>query len=188
MLLAAGALLGFLLGQTLLALLIVALGIIAWQIYRLDLLYKWTQNPRKHSMVDSSGQVYLLHRQIAQSKTQNAKRKRKLSTYVSQFRRAISALPDAIVLIDQQGKIEWANSNAKDVLGIRWPADANVRFGDLIRYPEVDNLLKKTVPPTDGVEFNSLLHKGQTINIKCCLLYTSPSPRDQRGSRMPSSA
>ena len=23
---------------------------------------------------------------------------------------------------------------------------------------------------------------------KCCLLYTSPSPRDQRGSRMPSSA
>ena len=25
-------------------------------------------------------------------------------------------------------------------------------------------------------------------DIKCCLLYTSPSPRDQRGSRMPSSA
>ena len=26
------------------------------------------------------------------------------------------------------------------------------------------------------------------INIQNCLLYTSPSPRDQRGSRMPSSA
>ena len=25
-------------------------------------------------------------------------------------------------------------------------------------------------------------------NLKSCLLYTSPSPRDQRGSRMPSSA
>ena len=25
-------------------------------------------------------------------------------------------------------------------------------------------------------------------SISCCLLYTSPSPRDQRGSRMPSSA
>ena len=25
-------------------------------------------------------------------------------------------------------------------------------------------------------------------NVKACLLYTSPSPRDQRGSRMPSSA
>ena len=26
------------------------------------------------------------------------------------------------------------------------------------------------------------------VNLVCCLLYTSPSPRDQRGSRMPSSA
>ena len=29
-------------------------------------------------------------------------------------------------------------------------------------------------------------HNGQLLDI--CLLYTSPSPRDQRGSRMPSSA
>ena len=26
------------------------------------------------------------------------------------------------------------------------------------------------------------------VQVKACLLYTSPSPRDQRGSRMPSSA
>ena len=26
------------------------------------------------------------------------------------------------------------------------------------------------------------------LGLNCCLLYTSPSPRDQRGSRMPSSA
>ena len=30
--------------------------------------------------------------------------------------------------------------------------------------------------------------KVRDIDIKACLLYTSPSPRDQRGSRMPSSA
>ena len=29
---------------------------------------------------------------------------------------------------------------------------------------------------------------GDMNNYNCCLLYTSPSPRDQRGSRMPSSA
>ena len=29
---------------------------------------------------------------------------------------------------------------------------------------------------------------GEKIQNYCCLLYTSPSPRDQRGSRMPSSA
>ena len=36
----------------------------------------------------------------------------------------------------------------------------------------------------------SMEEKHQTISqiLKTCLLYTSPSPRDQRGSRMPSSA
>ena len=31
-------------------------------------------------------------------------------------------------------------------------------------------------------------HDEVILEIKPCLLYTSPSPRDQRGSRMPSSA
>ena len=31
-------------------------------------------------------------------------------------------------------------------------------------------------------------HELVTIGSQICLLYTSPSPRDQRGSRMPSSA
>ena len=29
---------------------------------------------------------------------------------------------------------------------------------------------------------------SEVVSISTCLLYTSPSPRDQRGSRMPSSA
>ena len=31
-------------------------------------------------------------------------------------------------------------------------------------------------------------HLGHEYMLESCLLYTSPSPRDQRGSRMPSSA
>ena len=37
--------------------------------------------------------------------------------------------------------------------------------------------------PTHHPKFNHFLQRYYT-----CLLYTSPSPRDQRGSRMPSSA
>ena len=42
-------------------------------------------------------------------------------------------------------------------------------------------LLGFTLTQKEGVSYNELLNK-------VCLLYTSPSPRDQRGSRMPSSA
>ena len=37
----------------------------------------------------------------------------------------------------------------------------------------------------EGVDWSVLTTKTQAFT---CLLYTSPSPRDQRGSRMPSSA
>ena len=49
-------------------------------------------------------------------------------------------------------------------------------------------VLKKTYVIPDGtiISPNQLL--TFTYTKVCCLLYTSPSPRDQRGSRMPSSA
>ena len=42
----------------------------------------------------------------------------------------------------------------------------------------------------DSSTLNSFAQRYASVDIlfNCCLLYTSPSPRDQRGSRMPSSA
>ena len=51
------------------------------------------------------------------------------------------------------------------------PDERHVKFSDL---QELKNLTNNY----EQIEFN----------IEGCLLYTSPSPRDQRGSRMPSSA
>ena len=75
-----------------------------------------------------------------------------------------------------------------------------ISFRDHVPKCESHGRIAPTVPPrfTQGnysgyctVRFD-VTPEGQTYNIeplKCsCLLYTSPSPRDQRGSRMPSSA
>ena len=40
----------------------------------------------------------------------------------------------------------------------------------------------------DGAETGEVVSVAGRLMLKSCLLYTSPSPRDQRGSRMPSSA
>ena len=40
----------------------------------------------------------------------------------------------------------------------------------------------------DDWTYFSLVEPDCISDVCCCLLYTSPSPRDQRGSRMPSSA
>ena len=42
---------------------------------------------------------------------------------------------------------------------------------------------------TDPVTGEKYFHHGIDFDVRCyCLLYTSPSPRDISGSRMPSSA
>ena len=67
--------------------------------------------------------------------------------------------------------------------------------------PHLDSAIVKKLPQSPGVYYfynqqDKLLYVGKSVNIRSrvmshfshCLLYTSPSPRDQRGSRMPSSA
>ena len=49
--------------------------------------------------------------------------------------------------------------------------------------PQVHSLMLRAMAEKSVSAFNKVMHLP---NI--CLLYTSPSPRDQRGSRMPSSA
>ena len=56
-----------------------------------------------------------------------------------------------------------------------------------------DEKSKKTLTVVRAME-EALIAKSNDMgkyfheDFRCCLLYTSPSPRDQRGSRMPSSA
>ena len=74
----------------------------------------------------------------------------------------------------------------------------DVKAASLLKVKAVDDLkqaLKLTEQPIFilGGGSNMLLTqdiKGLVIKneLEGCLLYTSPSPRDQRGSRMPSSA
>ena len=52
-----------------------------------------------------------------------------------------------------------------------------------------DSFLKWTTPEPQQFVHQGILAAPETkVRLSPCLLYTSPSPRDQRGSRMPSSA
>ena len=50
-------------------------------------------------------------------------------------------------------------------------------------------IIQKMTPNGQSTRFKALVAAGNENGwLGICLLYTSPSPRDQRGSRMPSSA
>ena len=106
-----------------------------------------------------------MHRTISKINKKNRTRKQRLAKYLKQFRKAASALPNAIVLIDSLGKITWANSNAEAIFGINWPDDSGVGFTDLIRDPKVEKLLKKK-NNLGETEINSKIDDDLTISIQ----------------------
>ena len=48
--------------------------------------------------------------------------------------------------------------------------------------------IQSPLTDSDSVTYEHIAEQLTLLNLSVCLLYTSPSPRDQRGSRMPSSA
>ena len=58
-----------------------------------------------------------------------------------------------------------------------------IKIGDVNESASVDGFIA-----SDTREENTVKLNAENILLENCLLYTSPSPRDQRGSRMPSSA
>ena len=71
--------------------------------------------------------------------------------------------------------------------------DARLEMGRIVSEQRITRALKSKLPPAflhdirPGDDVLVYLEKNKRW-IGPCLLYTSPSPRDQRGSRMPSSA
>lgn len=160
------AFVGLLVGHILLTMLICSIGIIAWQIHRLRLLVKWLENPRKNQIWDGDGQLHQVHGLMHRRMTQNRKRKKQISRYLNQFRKAVTALPDAIVLIDNQNRIEWANSSAQRLLDIMWPKDAGINIADLVRHPELGKALLAISKGSTGVEIPSPIDNKTIINVK----------------------
>ncbi len=164
--LACAAVLGYVIDATAWVMLAVAIGIIIWQLHCVNLIQQWLDNSSDTHLPEMDGLFYLLHKKLTKRNQQYSKRKKQLTAYLAQFRKAVSALPDAIVLIDANGKIEWANSHSAALLGIRWPEDASVRFKDLMRHPEMETLVSKPLKSDQVAEINSLAINDQTINIK----------------------
>ena len=75
-----------------------------------------------------------------------------------------------------------------------WAKEAKEAFGNRCLYKNCSNTFKKNngEPYIEVHHIIPLCEKGENklsnLSVLCCLLYTSPSPRDRQKSRMPSSA
>jgi two-component system, OmpR family, phosphate regulon sensor histidine kinase PhoR len=151
---AAALALGLLIGRPVELLLLAAVAHVLWLHRQLGRLSAWIRERKQHHAPELPGVFENICREIDFFRDRHKRRRRKLTGYLKQFQAATAALPDATVVLDARGTIQWANAAASQFLGVRWPEDEGQRITNLLRQPELAEALAANISPgTQGQVF-----------------------------------
>ena len=144
--------LGLATGHVAATLLVATLIYLLYHLYQLRNLERWLQS-KGRGAPDVQGVWGDIYYHLYRLQRRNRKRKKKLAAMLSRFRESTAAMPDATVVLDQDGLIEWWNDAAGKTLGLKQPQDVGqpltnlVRHPDLLRYLEAGNFDEAQVIP-----------------------------------------
>ena len=110
---------------------------VIWQHRMLKYISRFLRNGTDQNPPDAPGIVNEITREIGSLRSRHKQREEKLAGFLSRFEEATEALPDAVIVMDVSGHVEWANARAAEYLGIRLPRDRGQRITHLIRQPEL---------------------------------------------------
>ena len=131
---------GLLTGQLLPCLLSGLLAYLGWHVYQLaGLLQRLRHN--KHAAGRALGLWKAVNNALLEQKTAGHARVRELSYQLDRFRDTVNSLPDAVVILGQQQRIDWSNPAAGRLLGIDWPDVTGQPLTGLVKDPLLNEYL-----------------------------------------------
>ncbi len=125
---------------------------LAWQLTQINRFERsWISNGGRGKYPKAKGIWEDIYYHVYQIKKSEKKRKKKLGKIIDQFRKSTDALPDAGVVSGKDDEIEWANTAAKNVLGLQ-PSDRGqrcqpIRFPIFVRYLKSGNFNETIISP-----------------------------------------
>jgi len=113
-----------------------AAGIIAFHLYHLHLLAEWARDSSHAAVPEGRGTWTDVFAAIYKHVRVRLAYERDLRHIIERFRLAAEALPDGIVVLDRNNRIEWANARAVAQLGLDPKQDIAQPVVNLVRQPE----------------------------------------------------
>jgi two-component system phosphate regulon sensor histidine kinase PhoR len=128
--------LGLWLGQPLLGFALgVSIGLVG-QMMQLGRLENWLLQKDRELPQTNTGSWAVIYRRFDRLTRRGRKRKRKLSQLLKQSQKAIAALPDAAVILDEDGQTVWFNQATTRLLGLKGSRDIGLPITQLLRHPQ----------------------------------------------------
>ncbi len=124
-----------------------ALGLALYSGYHLRQMYRFERwlstGARKSQLPESRGAWEAIIGHVYRIQQNSRSRKTRLVAMLGRFNASTEALPDAAVVLRTNGDIDWANTAARHVLGIRNPQDIGQRIDNLLRSPDFRRYLSQ---------------------------------------------
>jgi two-component system phosphate regulon sensor histidine kinase PhoR len=112
-----------------------ALALLAWHLVQLDALTRWAAGPLETPVPEGRGTWEVAYAALHHRVRLRSARQRDLRLALDRFVSGAEALPDGIVLLDGDDRIQWANPLAQTHLGIGLHQDAGAPIINLVRQP-----------------------------------------------------
>lgn len=112
--------------------------LVTYHLYYLTAFDRWLQIPEPtfDTLPDGSGVWGDIFTRIARLMRSQSQSHQKLSLALERFRRATSAMPEGVVILDEADRIEWCNPVAEQHFGIDYKIDADQQITFLVRQPQ----------------------------------------------------
>ena len=112
-----------------------ALAIIVWNLLQLDALTRWASGPIEVPVPEGRGTWALAYAALYHRVRLRSARQRDLRLALDRFVSGAKALPEGVVVLDANDRIEWVNPRAKAHLGLDLKHDRGAPIVNLVRHP-----------------------------------------------------
>lgn len=159
------AFLGLFFGHTKLIILIALSVYLFWHAYYLWVLARWLSKDKKYTPPVAYGIWGAIFDEIYRLLRRQRQRNKRFSEWLHRFRESTNAMPDAVVVLQENGEIEWWNSIASEWLPLRYPQDVGQRITNLIRLPEFSTFWNEG-HEGDAVEIRGPVNLQQHLRVR----------------------
>jgi two-component system phosphate regulon sensor histidine kinase PhoR len=155
---------GWFLGHPLVAIL-VALAIYGiWNLFNIFRLQRWLRS-HESEVPQSYGVWSEIFDRISKLEKERADQSHKYREMIRDFQSLTDALPDATLVIDGQGNINWCNNTARVLLGLKIPEDLGQPVTNLLRGSDFANWLAVQGEVKSKLEMSSPVDENSWFNV-----------------------
>ena len=131
-----------------------------WQIGQ---LIAWLERPKASTVPTGLGVWQQIFNTLMLQAKSRKRRKQKITQALQRFYHASEVMPDGVMILNQEGRLEWMNSAAREHFLLKTD-DLGGILANLVRQPEFHHFMAD-VPPQTEVKLQLPIKKGLTRTV-----------------------